>query len=61
MKNPRFVFSAEIKQVGSRKAASGDIVYKVVFETDDHSLLALGIVPSDQLVDVEVKTQETSP
>lgn len=50
-------FSAEIKQVSSRKLASLDVEYKVVLMTSDPSVLTLGAIDADMLVDVQVETQ----
>lgn len=49
-------FTAEIKQVSSRKLVSNDIEYKVVLVTDNPEVLSLGAVDPQTLVDVEVKT-----
>ncbi len=51
-------FPAEIKQVSSRKLASLDIEYKIVLLTADPTVLNLGALDADQLVDVEVSTQD---
>lgn len=48
-------FKAEIKQVKSQKSASLDIVYTVQFVTEDPNVLALGTLPADETVNVEVK------
>lgn len=48
-------FKAEIKQVKSQKSASLDIVYSVQLVTEDPSVLALGTLPADEVVDVEVE------
>ena len=53
-------FSAEIKQVQARKAASNDIVYKLVLETDNPMILDLGKLPSDTLFDVSVNLHNNS-
>lgn len=47
-------FTAEVKQVSSKKTASLDLIYRVVLETEDPSILSLGTLPADQLVNVEV-------
>lgn len=57
-KKPLLKFSAEIKEVGSKKLASLDIQYRVVLLTDDPAVLNLGVIDPDMLVDVEVKTQD---
>jgi hypothetical protein len=48
-------FPAEIRQVSSRKLASLDIEYKVVLTTYDPSVLNLGALRSDMMVDVSVE------
>ena len=48
-------FIAEVKQVSSRKTASLDIVYKVVLETQDPSILSLGTLDADSLVQCDVE------
>lgn len=50
-------FSAEIRQVKSRKLSSLDVEYTVVFTTQDGAVLNLGTIAGDVLVDVEVKEQ----
>jgi hypothetical protein len=53
-----YTFPAEIKQVSSKKTASLDIIYRVVLETSDPSVMALGIIDADMLVDVSVEPQD---
>ena len=47
-------FQAEIKEVKSKKLASLDIEYRVVFTTNDPTVLSLGAVDPTTLVTVEV-------
>lgn len=51
-------FSAEIKQVQSKKTTSyyitNDLEFKIVFVSNDPGVLALGAMSPDQLVNVEV-------
>lgn len=47
-------FTAELKQVSSKKTASLDIVYRVVLETNDPQVLGLGALSAETLVKVEV-------
>lgn len=54
----RIEFPAEIKQVSSRKLASLDVEYKLVLVTNDPSILQLGALNADMLVDVTVETQD---
>lgn len=54
----RIEFPAEIKQVSSRKLASLDVEYKLVLITNDPSVLQLGALNADMLVDVTVETQD---
>ena len=51
-------FTAEIKQVSSLKTASLDIVYPVVLETSKPTVMNLGTLAPDQLLDVTVKPQQ---
>lgn len=51
-------FAAEIKQVSSRKLASLDVEYKLVVVTSDPSILNLGALNPEMLVDIEVTTQD---
>jgi hypothetical protein len=50
-------FPAEIKQVSSKKTASLDIVYRVILETSDPTVMNLGVLDADILVDVTVEPQ----
>lgn len=54
----RTKFPAEIKQVSSKKTASLDIVYRVIFETADPTVMNLGVLAADVLVDVTVDLQK---
>jgi hypothetical protein len=45
-------FLAEIKKTGSRKTASGDIEYQIILVSDDPQLMALAMVPANQLIRV---------
>lgn len=47
-------FIAEIRKVEMKKTASLDAEYRVVFVTNDSSVLALGAIPTDETVEVEV-------
>jgi hypothetical protein len=58
VKPPVVLFSAEVKQVKSRTAASGDKVYSVVMESWDPAIMNLSVLDSQILVDVEVKVQD---
>ena len=46
-------FQAEIKKTSQRKSASLDNVYQLVLETNDSSIMDLGKLPPDTLVEVE--------
>ena len=50
-------FPAEIKQVSSRKLASLDLEYRVVLLTPDPSVLNLGALNADMIVNVSVELQ----
>jgi hypothetical protein len=47
---------AEIKKVSSKKLASLDIEYQIVLSTNDSSILDLGKLPADTMVELEIKT-----
>ena len=47
-------FTAEVKQVKSRKLASLDIAYQVVLETQNPDVLSLGTLQGDELINVQV-------
>jgi hypothetical protein len=47
-------FDAEIKEVKSKKLASLDLEYRVIFTTSNPEVLSLGAVSPDSLVTVEV-------
>lgn len=48
-------FLAEIKQVNSCKSPSLDIIYKLVLESDDPTVIDLGKLPADTLVRVTLE------
>lgn len=50
-------FPAEVKEVKSKKLASLDISYRVVFETSDPTVLNLGALDADSLLNVTAETQ----
>jgi len=54
---PVALFTAEVKKVQSRTAASGDKVYTLVLESWDPGIMNLGVIDPQVLVDVEVKVQ----
>lgn len=56
-KKAAYQFPAEIKQVTSRKTASLDVEFKVVFITHDPTVLNLGVIDADAMVDVTVELQ----
>lgn len=51
-------FPAELKEVKAKKMASLDIMYRVVIETADPTVLNLGALDADVMLDVTVETQE---
>jgi hypothetical protein len=57
VKQPLAKFPAEIRQVSSKKTASLDMVYRVVLESSDQSILMLGAIDADMLVDITVEVQ----
>jgi hypothetical protein len=48
-------FTAEIKQVSSRKTASLDMEYKLTLVSDDPTVNTLGLLSADSLVKVSVE------
>lgn len=48
-------FLSEIKQVSSKKTASNDIEYRIVLATNDPTVLGLGALNAEQLVNVKVE------
>lgn len=48
-------FDAEIKQVTSKKLASLDVAHRVIFETLESSVVALGVLDGDVVVRVTVE------
>lgn len=51
-------FTAELKQVSSKKTASLNIVYKIVLETNDPQVLGLGALNAETLVNVTVEAEK---
>ncbi len=47
-------FEAEIKEVKSKKLASLDIEYRVVFTTNNPDVLSLGAISPESMITVEV-------
>lgn len=47
-------FDAEIKEVKAKKLASMDMSYRVIIETSDPAVLALGAMSPETLVTIEV-------
>lgn len=54
----KLVFEAEVKQVNARKLANLDVKYRVLLETNDPSVLALGVLSGDTGVKVSVEVPE---
>lgn len=52
---PKLEFTAEVKQVSSKKLASLDVQYQLVIITDNPDVLTLGTLDGDQLIDVTVE------
>lgn len=50
-------FPCEIKQVSSKKLSSLDVEFRVILDTADPSVMALGQLDGDQLFDVTVEAQ----
>lgn len=50
------IFKAELKQVQANKKGL-DIIYKVVLETEDKNVLALGTQPADTLFDIDIEVE----
>jgi len=48
-------FSAEIREVKSKKLISNDIEYKVTFNSSDPVVLDLGKIEADRVVKVSVE------
>lgn len=48
-------FIAQIKKVTARKTVSNDKEIEIVLITEDTQPIALGVIPADELVMVEVK------
>lgn len=51
-------FQAEVKEVASKKTASLDVTYKVVLFTNDKSVLALGALEGDTMINVSMEVDE---
>lgn len=51
-------FLAEIKEVKSKKLASNDISYRIILETNDPKVLALGTLPADELINVTIEPEK---
>lgn len=54
-KNNLTQFIAEIKEVKSRKTSSLDIIYRLVVESDDPSILSLGYLKPDTLIKITIE------
>lgn len=48
-------FSAEIKEVKAKKLASMDMSYRIIIETSDPAVLALGAMSPETLVRIKVE------
>lgn len=53
-------FSAEVKEVSSKKTASLDVTYKVVLLTDNSKVLALGMLPGDAEYKVSIAAKDNA-
>ena len=51
-------FIAELKQVQARKLVSNDMEFRIILITDDSSVLELGKIPPDELIEVLIKKQK---
>ena len=51
-------FNAEVKKVEATKLANLDVGYKITLFTDEASVLALGALPGDSILNVEIGVQE---
>lgn len=51
-------FIAEIKETKASKAASGDMVYRLVVVTNDPKLMALSLLDGDTVVKLTVEVVE---
>ena len=48
-------FNAEVKEVKAKKMASLDVSYRIILETDDPTVLNLGALASDVMLDVSMR------
>lgn len=48
-------FNAELKEVKAYKAASLDKLYRIVFVTDESTVMALGVLDGDVMLRVNVE------
>lgn len=48
-------FQCEVRKVSAKKTASLDMVYQIVLETGDASVLALGALSPEALLDISVE------
>lgn len=48
-------FDAEIIEVKAKKTASMDVSYRVIFQTNDPAVLALGAMSPETLIKVKVE------
>lgn len=55
---PLAKFKAEIIEVKSKKLASLDRGYRIVLETDESSVMTLGVLDADVVVDVTVEVEK---
>jgi len=51
-------FLMEIKEIKQKKLVSLDNEYSIRLVTDDRSLMELSNIPSDQIVEVEIKQND---
>lgn len=58
MEDRAIQFLAEVIEVKSKKTASLDVTYRVVFQTNDLSVLSLGTLDGDTMVDVKVEIEK---
>lgn len=50
-------FSAEIKEVKSKKLVSNDIEYSIRLTTNNPNILSLAVVPADSLIKVIIQKE----
>lgn len=53
----KLTFQAEVIEVKSRKTASLDISYRVILQTGNPAVLALGAIDASTLLNVEVEPE----